>query len=184
MRSQTDKEITYEVSLLQPCPGRATCLRCHNCQVCHHMTKCTCPHYSRGNVCKHIHAICHRNPEIVAARFPKISREERLQELHELAPLIAARQPNELQDSGGPGQSRSVAGHYPSYGWRRPERSLPSSYRSMQLTQDPTNPPATSGDNGYSEEEYIANSSTDYPTKAAAVDWQETCLIVWCNLYF
>lgn len=112
VRSQTDKEVTYEVSLLQPCPGRATCLRCHNCQVCHHMTKCTCPHYSRGNVCKHIHAICHRNPEIVAARFPKISREERLQELHELAPLRAARHPNELQEARAKAEALLATTHH------------------------------------------------------------------------
>lgn len=81
--SQSNPSQSYTVTLLQDCATRL-CLKCRDCGVCYHMVMCNCVYYERGNLCKHIHAVCFHNPRVIAARFRKLSREEELKELPEL----------------------------------------------------------------------------------------------------
>lgn len=94
--SQSHPDKSYVVTPRERCPV-STCLRCRTCGVCAHMMECTCPFFSRGELCKHIHAVCLQNADWIAERFPKISREERLQGLESLGQLRAARNPNNLE---------------------------------------------------------------------------------------
>lgn len=93
VRSQSTRDVVHTVRLLVQCL-QPLCLKCRDCDVCVHMVSCTCAHYQRNELCRHIHACCIHFP--VRLRFPERVPEQQLAELHELEPLIMASQKSEL----------------------------------------------------------------------------------------
>lgn len=67
---------TYTVTWTGPCRFIG-CLRCRQCRICRHTMMCSCPDRSGGHICKHLHALVDRYPEL-KDRIPNITDSDRM----------------------------------------------------------------------------------------------------------
>lgn len=71
VQSQSTADTKYEVQIVDHCTT-SNCLRCRACGVCTHMIICGCDKYrQRQELCKHIHAACLHDPDVIKHRFPR-----------------------------------------------------------------------------------------------------------------
>lgn len=70
---------TYTVTWTGPCKFIG-CLRCRQCRICRHVMMCSCPDRSGGHICKHLHAVVARYPEL-KDRIPIITDPDRMREM-------------------------------------------------------------------------------------------------------
>lgn len=61
LKSEADEEVEYSISKISDCCTAVICpTKCKEPQceeMCRHIYKCTCPDYSSGHTCKHLHRI-------------------------------------------------------------------------------------------------------------------------------